>query len=144
MSGFGEFIKYKDENVKEYANWLWLIRLVHYVTVIFLITAPFLPSELLLTYHAITVPFLWMHWITNNDVCALTVLESAIRKRDRQHTFLGSLINPIFQIQNKHFYYATGILFIITMIRLYYTYEFGLARQTYSQFSKILNLFFPE
>jgi hypothetical protein len=115
-------------------EWPNFVRFVHGIFVLFILLAPFSNVELLLTYHFIIVPFLWMHWYTNNDVCALTLIESKLRGiENTSETYLGSIINPIYQIQNKDMYIITGILFLITTYNLHYTYNFNLLKQSYHQ-----------
>lgn len=115
-------------------NWAICVKIIHTLFVAFVLLAPFSNIELLLTYHFIIVPFLWMHWLTNNDVCALTLIESKLRGiEDTSDTFIGSIINPIYKIQNKDFYWITGILFLITTYNLHYTFNFNLLKLTLHQ-----------
>jgi hypothetical protein len=136
-------LEYDKVNVEKYKKWLWVIRTVHYMTVLFLIFAPFLPSELFLTYHAMFMPFLWIHWVTNNDICALSLAESKLTGvENHNHTFLGSLISPVFKIKNRDFYVASVVLFAVTLLRLHFQYNFGLAKETYRQIVMLLQAFF--
>ena len=117
-------------------DWSLCVRIIHTLFVAFILLAPFSNIELLLTYHFIIVPFLWIHWYTNNDVCALTLIESKLRGiENTSDTYIGSIINPIYKIKNNDFYIITAFLFIITSYNLYYTYNFNLLKLTFTQLS---------
>ena len=124
-------------------DWSLFVNVIHTLFVAFILIAPFSNIELLLTYHFIIVPFLWIHWYTNNDVCALTLIESKLRGiENTSDTYIGSIINPIYKIQNKDFYIITAILFIITSYNLHYTYNFNLLKLTFTQLSYLFNKVF--
>jgi hypothetical protein len=103
-----------------------LIKIIHYLFVFFMVATPFFGSEILLTQHFIICPFLILHWITNNDTCALTIIESKIRGVKDDETFMGNLIKPIYNahISSKHYYWVVGLLFLITTYRLWQHYGF--------------------
>jgi hypothetical protein len=102
------------------------VRILHFLFLLFMVLTPFFGNEFLLTYHFITAPFLLLHWITNNDTCALTLIESKITGIKEINTFTGSIIKPIYNAHftNKHFYWITVLLFMITTYRLWYEYHF--------------------
>jgi hypothetical protein len=115
-------------------DWSSCVKIIHTLFIVFVLLAPFSNIEILLTYHFIIVPFLWVHWYTNNDVCALTLIESKLRGiENTSDTFIGSIINPIYKIQNKDFYWITAILFLITTYNLHYTFNFNLLKLTIHQ-----------
>ena len=55
-----------------------VVQIIHILVRIFIVATPFLGDEYLLSLHAITIPFVMLHWITNQTVCALTELEKAL------------------------------------------------------------------
>lgn len=132
----------KDEPaIKQIENksfWASVVRILHTLFIMFILVAPFLNYELFLSYHFIIVPFLWLHWWTNNDICALTMLESSLTGQKSDHTFMGSLIKPIYNIQNRDFYIATAILFAIVTYRLYNEYNFNLVKLSALQMERII------
>lgn len=101
-----------------------LIKYIHIGFILFVLLVPFIGNEFLLNYHFITIPFLLMHWLTNNDTCALSLMESKLRGMDETQTFMGRLVKPVYNIQSRDFYIACVILFMITTYRLYYQYQF--------------------
>jgi len=106
-----------------------VVKLVHIAFVAFVVLTPFIGNELALTYHFITIPFLVLHWWTNNDTCALTLLEAKITGVKDDQTFIGRIIKPIYNahLGNRHYYYVVGVLYLITVLRLYYQYHFWYA-----------------
>jgi len=116
-----------------------LIKIIHLLFVLFIVLTPFFGTEMLLTYHFIAVPFLVLHWITNNDTCALTLLESKVRGVDDNQTFMGNIIKPIYNahLTSKHYYWILGLLFLITVIRLHYTYKFWYVNTTFKLIQEI-------
>lgn len=83
-----------------------LIYFLHILFIGFLIIIPFTKYTGLLFLHLIFVPFIFFHWITNNNTCVLTTLEKKIRKFDneedeKKESFTYNLINPIFKFTNE-------------------------------------------
>jgi hypothetical protein len=83
-----------------------------------------------LTYHFITVPFLLLHWVTNNDICALTLLESKLTGVKDENTFVGRIVQPIYNahLESKHYYWISIVLFAVTAFRLHYQYDYWFIR----------------
>lgn len=67
-----------------------------------MLLVPFRSNREHLIIHSVIVPFLYFHWITNNDTCALTELEKYISKKTKnEDTFIGSIISPIYKIEKE-------------------------------------------
>lgn len=124
---------------------LTLISLIHILFVLFIILTPFIGTKQLLLIHFVAVPFLFLHWITNNNVCALTTLEKFVRIKIKQkqtgdytpislfdatnasvnECFMCDVIEPIYDFKKKYpdrrlfIYSTTIILWCITCFRLY-------------------------
>jgi len=64
---------------------------------IFIVATPFLGDEYLLSLHAITIPFVMMHWASNQTVCALTELEKFVSGKKEEDTFFGQIFVPIYK-----------------------------------------------
>lgn len=115
-----------------------LINIIHVIIRIFIVATPFLGSEYYLTLHLIIIPFIMLHWLTNQTVCALTELEKLARgTRDdadtffgqmmvpiyKNESFVGRIISPFYTIQDKDtekcaVWIGLALLWIITLIRL--------------------------
>lgn len=91
-----------------------LIQLIHILVRIFIIAVPFIGGEYMLTIHVIIIPFIMLHWATNQTVCALTELEKMARGGCKdEDTFFGKVITPIYKNES----------FVGTIISPFYTIE---------------------
>ena len=80
---------------------IWFIRLIHYLVVAFFVLAPFTDDQRILSLHFIGVPFLMLHWITNQSTCALTEMEKFLSgKVHDEETFIGSIVAPVYKFQS--------------------------------------------
>jgi hypothetical protein len=116
---------------------LKLISGLHIIFVCFVILIPFINSNYLLMMHVILVPFIMIHWLFNNNICALTLAEHALREKifgekfDRKKCISARIIEPIYDFKNNHedraklIYGITSLLWLISIGRLYYKYKIG-------------------
>ena len=102
----------------------YIIKYLHILLVLFIILTPFIGSPYLLSMHLLIVPFIMIHWITNQSVCALTEMEKILSgKTDDDETFFGQLVGPVYKFKTKDdenlFMWALLIaLWFITFFRL--------------------------
>ena len=47
--------------------------------------------------HVVTIPFVMMHWASNQTVCALTELEKLVSGNKEEDTFFGQIFVPIYK-----------------------------------------------
>ena len=109
----------------------YIILLCHFLLVAFVIVIPFCNVKSLLLLHAIIVPFIIFHWITNNNTCALTIMEHKIREYIAGHAipqtecFTRRLINPVYDFASDNsdysyiIYTVTICLWCISVVKLY-------------------------
>jgi hypothetical protein len=83
------------------------------------------------------VPFIIFHWVLNNNMCALTLVEKKLRekitgtKNAEKECFSCKIIEPIYDFKNnykdraKFIYASASLLWIISMVRLYLRYKNG-------------------
>lgn len=83
-------------------DWLAFgIRMIHIGFIMWMVWVPFTNNDSMLMMHAIISPFLMLHWILNNDGCALTVMEKHLRNLDHDHeSFIHSIVSPIYKIDD--------------------------------------------
>lgn len=101
-----------------------LVFLLHLCFVLFVLVGPFIENDQVLLLHAIVVPSLLLHWATNQDICALTLLESHLRGVKMSETFLDRLVGHVYRFpgEAKISSYAIPItlgLWIITLTKLH-------------------------
>jgi hypothetical protein len=115
-----------------------IIGYIHVLIRFFIIATPFIGNEYLLTLHFLIIPFIMLHWLTNQTVCALTELEKIVRggcSSDetvfgrlfepiyRNESWVGQAISPFYEIQDKEtekraVWLALTGLWFITLARL--------------------------
>ena len=98
---------------------LYIIRLIHILFVAFMILVPFFGNKYLLRFHFILVPFLFIHWILNDNTCALTLLESKLTGVNTSDTFIGRIVEPVYDISSRNIYVITLALYFVTCYRVY-------------------------
>lgn len=77
------------------ANLTWLL---HAAFVLWFCLTPFVGSEPMLVLHLFIGPFLFFHWIMNDDTCSLTLLEMKLRGLEKCETsFFYNLVSPIYK-----------------------------------------------
>lgn len=100
-----------------------LIQIIHLIFITFILFAPFSNHVNLLFIHIIFSISMMTHWITNNDICALTIVESGIRGIDYKRSFIHQIVNPIYKISDNDLqtpiWVSTLILFFISSWRFY-------------------------
>lgn len=101
------------------ANVVWLL---HVLFVIWMIVTPFTNNEPMLVLHLVTGPFLWMHWITNQDACSLTLMESYLRGVPCEKSFFHSLVSPVYKIRDDDIrmcaWIVSVVLWLITVSKV--------------------------
>lgn len=105
-----------------------IVRFIHYLLIAFAIFVPLLLdpdsnllSEWLLVLHSILMPGIIIHWLTNNNICSLTVLESYMTNQPLDKTFIASILFPFFEINNCTIHVITLALWFISLYKLYYS-----------------------
>lgn len=116
---------------------LQLITLIHILVILFIILVPFTNNTYLLVLYVVIVPFIVLHWVLNNNTCALTLLERHVRKQlygyepSKDECFMSQLIEPIYDFNSNYesfstaIYIATFILWAIAVYKLYIKYHTG-------------------
>jgi len=85
-----------------------LISLVHALVVAWNFYAPFSSVPLIRVSYVVFAPFLMLHWILNDDTCALTALECKLRGlEDCSESFVHKIVSPIYKITDVQVRYAT-------------------------------------
>ena len=116
---------------------LYLIIVLHFIFLLFIVLTPFIGNNYFLILHAIVVPFMMAHWYTNDNNCALTMMEKKIRHNiygeepDPNECFTYNLIAPVYDFKKNNndmstiIYLVTIALWGYTLLRLYTNYRDG-------------------
>ena len=73
-----------------------LIFVIHLALFIFSMIIPFAGNTRQLKAYSLLVPFLMLHWATNDDTCVLTMIEERLSNVPKKRTFMGRLLGPIY------------------------------------------------
>ena len=116
----------------------YLIQIIHILIRIFIVAVPFIGNEYFLTLHFLIIPFIMVHWATNQTVSALTEIERAVRGGCadtetffgqifvpiyKNESFVGTIISPFYEIEDKEtekkaVWIGLTCLWLITCMRL--------------------------
>lgn len=107
-----------------------VVKVVHGALIVFLTVIPlFFWNEHLLTIAFLMAGLIMLHWLLNNNVCALTTLEAKLRGvEDTGETFIGQFVNPVYELTNRKIWAATGALFLIAAFKLGKYHKFELLK----------------
>jgi hypothetical protein len=91
-----------------------IIKIIHVLVMLFIFGVPFFGGDYLLSLHFIIVPFIMLHWVTNQSVCALTEMEKLVRGGcESGDTFFGQVMDPIYKSES----------FIGQVVKPFYKFE---------------------
>lgn len=100
-----------------------LISALHWLFVLFMVWAPFSSNRTALVLHLIIAPFLWIHWLLNDDTCALTLLEKKVRGiDDDSKSFFYALVSPVYKVRDEELravsWMASVLLWAVTLTKV--------------------------
>lgn len=108
-----------------------IIQLLHLIFILFILVTPFTNIYPLLLLHIVVIPFMLLHWMTNNNICAFTILEHYIRKEiyseeiAENETFIGRLVMPVYDFNSNHkeletiLYIVCIVLWLVSVVKVY-------------------------
>ena len=95
-----------------------IISFLQLLVIIFVTITPFvIDSPFGLLYYCLMIFFLGLHWVTNDDTCVLTIIESKLRGKKSTETFMGKLISPVYKITSIEIHILTAILFLYALYK---------------------------
>lgn len=104
------------------------IQTIHLLLIFFILFAPFSKNKKIIELHLFIIPILIFHWITNNNMCSLTVIEKVLSRNTGYHEnefFISKIINPVFDFSKNYeklsiiIYLVTITLWIISLKKYY-------------------------
>ena len=111
----------------------WLVnavRFLHWSLIAFIIIVPFTGNEWLLAMHAVMIPGIVIHWITNNNMCSLSYIEAKLTNQPMNSTFISKVLHPFFEINNEMIYASIIGLWLFGLYQLRQT-DFRLIRLSF-------------
>jgi hypothetical protein len=93
-----------------------IIFFIHVLILVAGIVVPTLVKDVRwLEMYSLFVPFVFFHWITNDDTCCLTQLEIYFTGQDKAKTFMSRVLDPVYNVSDD----ASGRLIKLTAFALY-------------------------
>ncbi len=93
---------------------LFIINIIHILVILFVVIVPFTNNDFLLMIHTIIIPFIMVHWLLNNDTCAITLAEQFVRVQmnggkpvDDKECIAYKVIGPVYTFMNDYADYST-------------------------------------
>ena len=112
-----------------------VVRMIHYVFAFWLATS-FLWGQSSRYMALFVIPFLFLHWFTNNDICALTMLECYLRGIDKCDSYVHGVVGPVYQ---RQFFGDPSRFYLGCLWATMMSYENP--RLVYSEINKIFSIF---
>ncbi len=100
-----------------------VVSIIHSIFILFIVLAPFTSVPAIWYIHIMITASMITHWIVNDSLCSLTILESYLRGMKHEETFFHSLISPFYDISenklNTIIWVLTFSLFVISFYKLF-------------------------
>jgi len=65
-----------------------------------MLVVPFMKNRKNLEFYSLLVPFIFYHWSVNDDTCALTQMEMMVTGNEKEETFFGRIMGPIYKMDD--------------------------------------------
>ena len=91
------------------------VYIFHSIVVAFIVLGWSSGDPMVVLLHFTSCFTLLLHWYMNNDICSLSMMESAIRGINYKKGFVARFISPIYNISNTQ---AEKLCWFITVIGL--------------------------
>jgi hypothetical protein len=65
-----------------------------------MLVVPFMKNKKNLEFYSLLVPFIFYHWSVNDDTCALTQVEMMVTGNEKEETFFGRIMGPIYKMDD--------------------------------------------
>jgi len=109
-----DFFSGKTKDMSLAANAIYFL---HMLLVAWIVITPFQNSEPMLVLHLFSMPFLWLHWLMNDDTCCLTIVECKLRGIEptdaKNKSFFFNLVSPVYKIQDADVRQLAWVLSIV-------------------------------
>ena len=88
-----------------------IIFAIHLFFLIGILVVPFTNNRQNLEFYSILIPFIFYHWSVNDDTCALTQAEMFVTGKEKEQTFMGRVVGPIYKMEDNDVNNFTKTLF---------------------------------
>ncbi|AGH30995.1 hypothetical protein MPVG_00175 [Micromonas pusilla virus 12T] len=81
-----------------YMNIIFVLHLLMLVAAV--VVPMFVKDVRWLEMYSLFIPFVFFHWITNDDTCCLTQLEVYLTGQDKSKTFMSRVLDPVYNVSD--------------------------------------------
>ena len=94
-----------------------IVKVIHIIIMLLVLIIPFTNFRKLLDMYILFIPFLFYHWIMNDDTCFLTYVERYLRGVEKEESWINEIVSPVYKIDNDT---AGTMTKTITLLLYYY------------------------
>ena len=99
-----------------------LVAVVHAGVLAFGVLAPFSTQDAVLAAYVLIMPLVWVHWVLNDDTCALTLLERRLRGLTcDEESFIYRIVSPVYKIRDEQVrvvaWWGSALLWLVALAR---------------------------
>jgi len=105
-----------------YMNIIFVIHLFMLVAAV--IVPMFVKDVRWLEMYSLFIPFVFFHWITNDDTCCLTQLEVYLTGQEKSKTFMSRVLDPVYNVSDD----ASGKIIKLSAFALWMLVQVRLGR----------------
>lgn len=94
-----------------------IIFVLHTILFLASVIIPFTNNKDVLEFYSLVIPFIMFHWVMNDDTCALTQMEMYVTGNEKEGTFFGRLIGPVYTLSDSDAdRFVKGLLFFLWLV----------------------------
>lgn len=102
-----------------------IIFVIHLFILVAAVFVPlFVKDTRWLEMYSLFVPFVFFHWVTNDDTCCLTQLEIYFTGQEKTKTFMSRVLDPVYNVSDD----ASGRLIKLVAFALWMLVQVRLGR----------------
>lgn len=119
-----------------------IIFLIHLVFLLWILIVPFMNDRRSLEFYSIVIPFIFYHWSVNDDTCALTQAEMYLTGKQKDETFMGRVVGPIYKMEENELNHLTKSIFFA--LWAFVQYRLGHFNTFIGEFNELLKVKNPK
>lgn len=102
-----------------------VIFVIHVLMLVAAVVVPVFVKDIRwLEMYSLFIPFVFFHWIMNDDTCCLTQLEMYFTGEDKAKTFMARVLDPVYNVSDD----MAGRLIKLVAFTLWLLVQFRLGR----------------
>lgn len=102
-----------------------IIFVIHLLMLMAAVIVPiFVKDVRWLEMYSLFIPFVFFHWITNDDTCCLTQLEVYLTGQEKSKTFMSRVLDPVYNVSDD----ASGKIIKLSAFALWMLVQVRLGR----------------